>query len=389
MKKINNKGFTLIELLAVIIILGVLLIIAVPAISRYIEDSRRSTYVNSVKSIVSAISASVNNLEYPIPGKNEGLIIPFSEVELEKGVSNTKSPFAPYAEGKSYVIVTFDGATFHYYVVAQDESGYSIPLIDIKDLNERSITTDINTIENNIYSIDEITKKVNNKYNIYDTTNQFAMQYKSKVGNVYKIQIGQSVYNPGNVVQLKDGSKWYVLPAKDESGNVVDDTLANDKLNLVSYNHMDTYSGNYGTQSDSKTMPTIPFDENGSVVYEGSTISAVAKPIIASLQTKLIAKDINLTGTTIGIPKLEDFCGINYDEYVCSRTVNYLGSDGGFWTADVSDNGKYVIGIENQAFSYTNPSYGLIATDKGYGIRVAIRNLSKSNIDKAATNKLN
>ena len=41
MKKKN--GFTLIELLAVIIILGILMIIAVPAVTKYINDSRKYT----------------------------------------------------------------------------------------------------------------------------------------------------------------------------------------------------------------------------------------------------------------------------------------------------------------------------------------------------------
>ena len=37
----NKKGFTLIELLAVIIILGILMLIAIPSVTNYINNSRQ------------------------------------------------------------------------------------------------------------------------------------------------------------------------------------------------------------------------------------------------------------------------------------------------------------------------------------------------------------
>ena len=44
----KSKGFILIELLAVIIILGILILIAIPSVTNYINNSRKSTYVNTV-----------------------------------------------------------------------------------------------------------------------------------------------------------------------------------------------------------------------------------------------------------------------------------------------------------------------------------------------------
>ena len=53
MKRLNNKGFTLIELLAVIVILALIMVIAIPNVLNSINDSRVSAIHSKAKSIVS------------------------------------------------------------------------------------------------------------------------------------------------------------------------------------------------------------------------------------------------------------------------------------------------------------------------------------------------
>lgn len=54
MKKKKRNGFTLIELLAVIVIMGILMMIAIPSVSRIIENSRKDTFVDIAKTYANA-----------------------------------------------------------------------------------------------------------------------------------------------------------------------------------------------------------------------------------------------------------------------------------------------------------------------------------------------
>ena len=69
MSKLNRKGFTLIELLAVITIMGILMLVAIPSVSRTIENSRRDTfadnaivYINTVRNAVLADEITCDNV---------------------------------------------------------------------------------------------------------------------------------------------------------------------------------------------------------------------------------------------------------------------------------------------------------------------------------------
>lgn len=55
----NSKGFTLIELLAVITIMGILMLVAIPAVSRTIENSRRDTFADVAQGYLNAVRNAV------------------------------------------------------------------------------------------------------------------------------------------------------------------------------------------------------------------------------------------------------------------------------------------------------------------------------------------
>lgn len=146
MKKIRKdkrkeKGFTLIELLAVIIILGVLMMIAIPSVTKYINDSRKKAYVTTISNYVQ--SAKVNMLAFGYDQKpkiNEALLVPFSEIKMEKG--NGVSPYGKFLNEQSYIIIVAkDGGAYSFYINAKDSSGHKIYNMPSSKIDSNIIST--------------------------------------------------------------------------------------------------------------------------------------------------------------------------------------------------------------------------------------------------------
>ena len=105
MKKINKKGFTLIELLAVIVILGVIMVIAVPAVTKYIDKSRKDAFETSVKQLVDAANLKASN-------ESEDVVIDLSDElqvkELVNKGSNVKNGKLTIKNGKVSILAEED-----------------------------------------------------------------------------------------------------------------------------------------------------------------------------------------------------------------------------------------------------------------------------------------
>ena len=146
----KKKGFTLIELLAVIIILGILMIIAIPSVTRYINDSRKSAYIDTAKEIVGGTRNIVNEGNLGMYDTGTTYYIPAKYVNTENAL---KSPYGEFTETSAYVGVIYDGQGYKYYWISSDDTGQGIPVVtpidkldtdDIKsDLNPNDILTTI------------------------------------------------------------------------------------------------------------------------------------------------------------------------------------------------------------------------------------------------------
>ena len=125
MNKLKNRGFTLIELLAVITIMGVLMIIAVPSVTAIINSSRKKVYVQDALVYVNeARNLATHNL-YSIDDPNTTYYIHINNLSDEPDTA--KSPWAKWKD--SYVVVTFEtGGDFEFHWVSADEAGWRIDL---------------------------------------------------------------------------------------------------------------------------------------------------------------------------------------------------------------------------------------------------------------------
>lgn len=125
-----KKGFTLIELLAVIIILGIILIIAIPNVQKIINQSRRDVYLKNEKKIIEATKEYLmNNLE-----RRPNEIGNTSEITLAElknsGLINKFKDQKGERDCNGYILVT---------KISADEYDYTPHLNCVNDIGSSSL----------------------------------------------------------------------------------------------------------------------------------------------------------------------------------------------------------------------------------------------------------
>ena len=186
MKKKNMKGFTLIELLAVIVILGLLMAIAIPSVTKYITQSRKKTVISTIGNYIGALVNDVNDLSYTFTEANTVYAVPIECIALERGGTN---PFGAWHQASNtywaYVLVQYDDETssYTYGYTFKDSAGYGLYPTSQAKLNEqgKQIQTGLNLARPKNGKVTDITSVENwNGFDIDSTTDLVVLESVSE-----------------------------------------------------------------------------------------------------------------------------------------------------------------------------------------------------------------
>ena len=134
----NKRGFTLIELLAVIIILGILMVIAIPSVTSYISYTRNKAYLISIKQYANACKNRLNANAWGFYDEDTTYYIHINNLPLE---TRQTTPYGDFKD--AYVLVTFDeGKGWTYYWTSVDESSHIVNTKKVDDLVESDVKVD-------------------------------------------------------------------------------------------------------------------------------------------------------------------------------------------------------------------------------------------------------
>ena len=260
-KNKDNKmfGFTLIELLAVIIILGVLMIIAIPSVTEYISSSRKNAYITSIQRYMDAASNKVNSLEYNVTNTEVTYYIPTKCIPLEKGGN---SPFGDFEE--SYVVVTYDGFGYDYYYTGRDSANHGIVLTYRELLEPSYIETGVEAIDltigvGNRRQIIQYGESCNKEDYIELTTNKIIEEQGSLKDGTIEIAANENCFefnsNTGTITEYICDEKNVVIPEYINGVKVT--SIASSSFLRYNYEVYDGYTTPIYTLTIPKTITSI------------------------------------------------------------------------------------------------------------------------------------
>ena len=143
----NKKGFTLIELLAVIVILGIIMLVAIPAVTGYISGSRNDSYINDASLFVDGMkNVAITKNRLPFANGQVALFQVWNAagtgLSLESG--GKQSPYGVnWDEDYTYIAIANVNGNYEYAFAGNDTQGNYIPLSTLNYLTDANAKVEV------------------------------------------------------------------------------------------------------------------------------------------------------------------------------------------------------------------------------------------------------
>ena len=252
----KKKGFTLVELLAVIFILSLILVIAVPSVNRYIKQSKEKAYNTQISTIIEAAQAYASANSGLLPRKEEFVVkITLGQLKssglIKEEVKNPNDD--KYFDDALTIEIKKKGETYNYDIVESTittRDGEKSPIINLNgspmvtynlnatytELGASATDSDGNAISNIVIDKSNLVMSAEGiyqvKYTATDTKGISSTVYRNVYVSNNKYANGTAIYfNPNsnsvcskaeatsNTSKSNGCMKWYTF--NDEGSSTV------------------------------------------------------------------------------------------------------------------------------------------------------------------------
>ena len=252
----KKKGFTLVELLAVIFMLSLILVIAVPSVNRYIKQSKEKAYNTQISTIIEAAQAYASANSGLLPRKEEFVVkITLGQLKssglIKEEVKNPNDD--KYFDDALTIEIKKKGETYNYDIVESTittRDGEKSPIINLNgspmvtynlnatytELGASATDSDGNAISNIVIDKSNLVMSTEGiyqvKYTATDTKGISSTVYRNVYVSNNKYANGTAIYfNPNsnsvcskaeatsNTSKSNGCMKWYTF--NDEGSSTV------------------------------------------------------------------------------------------------------------------------------------------------------------------------